>query len=167
MKRNVLLGVMVVTIVGLTVVGTTSKVHAASPFDGLSTFVERIAQKFGLKQADVQQVVDEVQAERMKGRQGEMDELLEARLNVAVKNKKITEAQKNLILEKHKELQAKRLSDWESWKDLTPEQRQTQRETQRTELEEWAKKNNIDASYLGGFGMGMGGRGKGMGWKMR
>lgn len=166
MKNKTLQNALAIAIVISLVAGATGNVHAVSPMDGISTIVEKLAQKFGLKQADVQSVFDEVHTERQKERQAEMTELLEARLTVAVINKKITEAQKTLILKKHAELQAKRASQAGTWQNLTPEERQNQAKKERAELEAWAKQNGIDTSYLMGR-MGMGGRGKGMGGWMK
>lgn len=46
----------------------------------------------------------------------------------------------------------------ETLKDKTPEERRAIMEKHRTELEAWAKANNIDPQYVGMFGM----KGKGM-----
>lgn len=58
-----------------------------------------------------------------------MQKNLEANLAQLVKDGKITEDQKNKILNKTKELQ-------------------TQHEAKKTELEKWAKDNNIDLQYF-------------------
>ncbi|PIS15690.1 hypothetical protein COT62_02315 [Candidatus Roizmanbacteria bacterium CG09_land_8_20_14_0_10_41_9] len=114
-----------------------------------STIIQRIAQKFGLKESDIQAVFDEEKAER----QAEMQSKFEERLDQAVQDDKITEDQKNLILAKHKELEANRASE-SDMKDLTPDQRKEAMETQRQSVENWAKQNGIDPQYLfGGFGM--------------
>jgi len=140
--------------------GTTSMVYATeTPKDGISTIIERIAVKFGLKKQDVQAVVDQVQSERQATRQKDALDQLEARLSVAVKNGKITEAQKSLIIAKHNELQAQRVKDQSTWQNLTPAERKTKMDEQRTALEAWAKQNNIDSQYIYGFG----GRGEGFG----
>jgi hypothetical protein len=124
--------------------------------DWHTTLVQRLAQKLGLQQSQVQSVFDDVHGEM----QTEMQKKLEERLTQAVKNGNITEAQKKLILAKHKELQLEREKNWEAWKNLTPEQRKAQMEKAKTELETWAKNNNIDTQWLAGYGM------KGMGRKL-
>jgi hypothetical protein len=139
---------------------------AATNTDMKANLVQKIAQKFGLKEADVQSVVDEARRENHEKRQAEMLTKLEERLTTAVKDGKITDAQKQLILNKHKELQAQRDKDLSAWQSLTPEQRKAKMEERQAELTAWAKANNIDSQYVFGFGgkgMGMGG---GMGRKM-
>lgn len=125
-----------------------------------NTLVQRLVQKFGLKTADVQSVFDTVHEER----QAQMEQKIADRLDTFVKDGKITEAQKRLILAKHEELQKNREADLQAWQNLTPEERRTKMDAQRTDLENWAKQNNIDVQYVLGFGREMGrGMGRGMG----
>lgn len=110
------------------------------------TIVQKIAAKFGLKEADVQSVYDTQRTER----QAEMQKRFEEMLTQSVKDGKITEAQKTAILAKHKEMQ-------------------TNREKEHAEWQSWLKANNLENVDLGlGFGRGMGkgmGMGRGMhGW---
>jgi hypothetical protein len=77
----------------------------------------------------------------------------EERLTQAVADGKITEEQKEKILDKHEEMQAK----MESLKDLEPEERKAQMQTLHEELKKWAEENNIDFPFFGmklGFGRG-------------
>lgn len=106
------------------------------------TLLDKIVEKFGLNQTEVEQVVTDYRNER----RGQMQAQYEERLNQAVTDGKITEEQKKLILEKHNQLQ----SQWDS--------ESQQRQQHREEMQTWAEENNIDLSYLG-FGMGRGGRG--------
>lgn len=122
------------------------------------TLVQRIAQKFGLQQSNVQSVFDEVRKER----QAEMQKRLEDRLAQAVKDGKLTETQKNLILAKHKEMQANREKNRDAWMKMTPEERRNEKQKIRTELEAWAKANTIPLEWVMPYGRG----GMGMGrWK--
>ena len=73
---------------------------------------------------------------------------LKQRLDKAVSDGKLTGAQEQLILDKVKELEAKRQQDLQNWKNLTPEQRKSAMQEQKTDLENWAKQNNIDLKYL-------------------
>jgi len=126
----------------------------ARGWDGANheTLIQRLVQKFSLKTADVQAVFDTVRNER----QDEMQQKMTERLETLVKQGKITEAQKKLIVAKHAELQAQRDKEMESMKDLTPEERRSKMDAYRTELESWAKQNNIDLKYVIGFGKGNG-----------
>jgi len=115
---------------GLVRTASVSAQTNESPFKSLIT---RIADKFNLKEADVQSVFDE----HKQARQEEMKARFEERLTALVKEGKLTEAQKKLIMDKKTELMNKK-------EDL--------RQQHRAELEKWAKDNNIDLNLLGGFG---------------
>ncbi len=105
-----------------------------------STLLQRIAEKFGLNQDDVDQVVADYQTERRQ----EMQSAYEDRLTAAVENGQITAEQKQLILEKHNQLQQEYDSE------------NQQRQQHQEELQAWADENGIDVSYLGvGGGRGM------------
>jgi hypothetical protein len=101
------------------------------------TIIQRIAAKFGLKEADVQSVFDVQRDER----QAEMQKRFEDNLTQAVKDGKITQAQKNAILAKHQQMQQ-------------------EREKERTDWQLWLKANNLENVDLG---FGFGGKGMGMG----
>jgi hypothetical protein len=124
-----------------------------------TTLVQRLAQKLGVQQTQVQSVFDEVRNEK----QAEMQKKLEERLTQAVKEGKITEAQKQLLLTKHKQMQDEREKNRETWQNMTPEQRRDAQQKARTELEAWAKANNISLEWLM-MGHGMGKMGRHM-WK--
>lgn len=119
-----------------------------------TSLIQRIAQKFNLKEADVKTVFDQHHSER----QAEMQKKVDEKLTQAVKDGKITEAQKQLIVAKHKEMQTQFESQKETMKDMTPEQRKTAMEAQKKSLQDWATQNNIDIQYLM-KGIGMKGRG--------
>ncbi len=109
-----------------------------------SSLIDKIAQKFNLKKEDVKAVFDQDHAER----ETTMQKQVEDELTQAVKDKKITEDQKQKLLAKRKELQAQREADRESFKDKTEAERHTAMEQKRTELEQWAKDNGISSEYL-------------------
>lgn len=141
-------------IIGLSFLGLTafgiSQVLAQSEQNKYPLIIQKIAQRFGLKESDVQAVFDEVRQERQK----EIQRRLEEKLNQAVKDGKITESQKQAILDKHKELAEKRLQNKEDWQNMTPEQRRQNMREQKQELESWASQNGIDLKYFfGWFGM--------------
>lgn len=121
----------------------------------MSSLVQKIADRFGLNEAEVQTVFDEnraehqakMEAEREK-KQAEIISRLEERLDEAVSNGEITEEQKALILAKQEELTSNRQAQMESTKDLTNEERRQIMETAREALQTWAQENNIDIKYL-------------------
>lgn len=137
------------TVAAMTLISVTPAA-AFWPFDNLtnksdttqSTLLDKIIAKFNLNQDEVEQVMTDYQSERRTQMQSQYEE----RLNQAVADGKITEEQKQLILEKHNQLQ----SQWDA--------ESNERQQHREEMQAWAAENNIDLSYLG-FGMGRSGRG--------
>lgn len=97
--------------------------------------IQRLAEKFRLREEDVQSVFESVREER----KNQMQKNWEERLDQAVKDGKITEAQKQAILKKQQEFKDKRVQNKE-------------------DLEKWVRDNNIDLKTLFPFG--------GMGFKM-
>ncbi|CAN5192045.1 hypothetical protein BH09PAT2_BH09PAT2_01590 [soil metagenome] len=75
----------------------------------------------------------------------EMQKKQEDRLTTLVSDGKITEVQKQLILEKVVEFKTARQADKQ---DMTKEERKIDMDKKRQELEAWAKTNGIDMQYL-------------------
>ncbi len=147
MKNKLLLPVLAFVLGGLIVFGV-SKVQAENQQVKFPPIIQKLVERFGLKESDVQTVLNEVRRER----QQQMQTRLEERLNQAVKDGKITESQKQAILAKHKELQEKRLQNKQDWQNMTPEQRRQAMQEQSQELKSWASQNNIDLEYFFGWG---------------
>jgi len=98
-----------------------------------------IAQKFNLNQDEVQTVFDQYREQRREQRQQENQQRMEENLNQAVADGKITESQKQLILQKHQEMQAERESE-----TFDPGQGRENARKHHDEMEQWAKDNGID-----------------------
>jgi hypothetical protein len=150
-KKKMLFPVMALAVLagGLLTVGSAFAQDSVNPHDSI---VQKIADKFGLSKDEVQKVFDEERTER----QAEMQAKNTERLDQLVKDGKITEEQRTLIINKQKELQAQKQVNKGGFKDKNPEEIKTQMETQRTTLETWAKENGINMEY---FRPGMGMRG--------
>ena len=74
-------------------------------------------------------------------------------LDEAVAIGELTESQKQLILDKHAEIQAEREFNHDAMEDLTNEERYARMEEHKIEIESWAEKNGISMEYLlGGHG---------------
>lgn len=137
MKYTYLLPALVVVLTGAAAIG----VNQVSAQEGMNSrmsgeyppIVQKLVTKFGLQENEVRALFDEERQER--GTQ--MKAKFEERLTQLVSDGKITEAQKQLIISKHQELQAQRGT----------EQTATHEE-KRAELEAWAKDNGIDVQYL-------------------
>jgi len=146
MKKKTIITLAIVTVMGLGLLGSSSA-FAQSKMDGqdhMSSLAQKIAEKFGLNQVDVQAVFDEEHETRKAG----MKANFEDQLSQYVTDGKITEAQKQLILQKRSELDTAREAKRESSKNLTPEERKSQMEAERTSLEAWAEENGIEIQYL-------------------
>lgn len=157
MNKKSLLTITAVTILGAGVLGSSSVFAqtTTNTQNPMSSLVQKIATKFNLNQSDVQAVFDEVHAKRDAQRKAQV----ESQLTQWVTEGKITEAQKQLILQKRQELQAEREANRTTMQNLTTEQRQAQKEAQRAELEAWAEQNGIDMQYV----TSVLGKGKGFG----
>lgn len=112
---------------GLIGLGGAGLVSAATDTSSSDSLVDKIATKFNLKKADVQAVFDQDQAERQAEREADFSDHLQS----LVDDGKISAAQKTLIENKHKELEAAR-------------------KTEMDNLKTWASQNNVDLKYLMG-----------------
>ncbi len=161
MKNKLILGLAGLGILGATTFGAVSTF--AQTNEGFqSSLIQKIAQRFNLNQADVQQVFDQNKTHRRNQRQQNLTD----KLTQAVKEGKITEAQKQAIIAKFADLKNNRAD----FKNLTPDQRKQAMDQKKTDMHSWATQNGIDLdtlkSILGGPGMGMGGmRGHRGDWK--
>lgn len=154
--------ILVLSLAGVTTFGVV-RAYAQTPTGGpFQSIIQKLAQRFGLNETDVKAVFDEVHTKRLT----QMDALYERRLTDAVQSGKLTETQKSLLIDKHKELQAKRQSDFASGQTMTFEQRKSAMQLQKQELQLWAQQNNIDLSYLFGRHKGIF-RGMRGGWHMK
>jgi uncharacterized membrane protein len=110
--------------------------------------VTKIAQRFGLKESEVQAVFDEERQEQKKQLESHLDD----RLSQAVKDRKITEVQKTAILSKIKELQEKKQTNIETWKNMSAEQRRAAMQKEKDDLKTWADHEGISLDLFP-FGM--------------
>ena len=155
-KQMLTVGLLTATVVG----GGLFAVSAnAATNTGDDTLATKIATKFNLNKDEVQTVVTEFRTEKQAEHQAERKIRVEERLTQAVKDGKLTEAQKTKIIE----YMASQESFFESLKDKTDEERKTAMETHKAEVQKWATDNGIDAQYLMPGGPGhRGGPGGGM-----
>ena len=133
---------------GVTYAATNST--GTKPMD---TLVNALVNKFNLNPTDVQQVVDQVMTEQRATREAEMTKSLTDRLNQAVTDKKLTQAQADAITAKLAEFK----SLHSSLEGKTEAEKLAAMKSKMTSLEQWAKDNNIPKEFLL-FGMhkGMG-----------
>lgn len=138
----------IVPVLALAIAGSgTASVARVSASTNTSTgtsLVQKIAQKFGLQESEVQAVFDQDRAEH----HAKMQEAMVDRLSEAVTAGKLTEEQKQKILDKQKQLQSTHEANREKFQSMTHEERHAEMQKLRTNLEQWAKENGIDAQYL-------------------
>jgi hypothetical protein len=104
------------------------------------TIVERLAEKFNLNKDEVQEVFLEMRDEHKANMMARWSEKLDS----AIAAGDITESQKEAILDKHEEMEAK----LESLKDLSPEDRHTQMQAVHEELRNWAEEQGIKVPFF-------------------
>src|SRR3989344_63264 len=95
-KKTLLIPAVAIILIGATLFAA-SQVSAQSGYGYGQTLVQKLAQKLGLGESNVQSALDEIRKEN----QAERQKLFEERLTQAVNDGKITEAQKQAILKKH------------------------------------------------------------------
>lgn len=146
------------TSLGVGVVNAESSSEAKT--DSMSSLIDKLSSKFNLNKDEVQKVFDE-QKQTM---QAEREEEVKSKIAELVKDGKLSQAQADAINAKRAEMQKEREANKDSFKDMTADERKTEREKKKTELEAWAKENNIDTQYLRYvMGHGPGGHGHGRG----
>lgn len=125
------------SVFGVGLVGAQDSTNPAS------SLVQKIAQRFNLNPSDVQKVFDEEHEERHQ----KMQEKMEQRLSQAVTDGKITESQKQAIINKFAEMKNNK-PDPEHFKNMTEEQRHQEMEQKKAELETWASQNGLSLDTL-------------------
>ncbi len=147
MKKKILIAVFI-GVFSLGAIFTASEVQAFAGRGQNQNMISALAKKLGLSEDKVKKAFDGIQADRQK----EMQAAFEKKLTQAVKDGKITESQKQLILTKHNELKKEQLANRENGQN------------KRAELEKWASDNGIPTEFFG-MGRGMkGGMGRARGW---
>lgn len=153
-NKKILASIFGVTLLGSTLFGA-SYVAAQKTDTATPSIVQRLAEKFNLNQDDVQKVFDEHRQENQKY----MQEQLAKRLDQAVKDGKITTAQKDAILKKHSEMVNVKFRNG-NFKELTAEEKQKMGQEKRAEMETWANEIGLDLAtiheLIGHNGMGKG-----------
>jgi hypothetical protein len=139
---------VVIGVTGVAGIGMASA--ASSSNSDPNNLVDKIASTFHLDKSKVQAVFDENRAEHDANRQAKLEE----KLAQAVKDGKLTKAQKSAILAKVKEIKSDMEANHDAMKDKTPAEHKAAMEQKRVELEQWAKDNNIPTKYLRFFMMG-------------
>ncbi len=145
MKKPLLIAGAVTSIglAGVGGIGVASAATTSSDTNG-NNLVDKIAATFNLDKSKVQAVFDS----NRQAKEAEHRAQTEKVLSQLVTDGKITSAQKDAILAKQKELQTARESERDTLKSKTASERKAYMDQQRSDLEQWAKDNNIPTGYL-------------------
>lgn len=149
MRNKIVLPVLGAALMAGTVLAP-ARMYASERGTPTSSVVQRIAQRFGLNEADVKAVFDEEKEDK----HARMQARYEQRLNKYVSEGLISETQKQLILDKQDEMEADRQARIQEGQSFTPEEEHTYRQNQRQELRNWAKEQGIELKYLFPYGRG-------------
>lgn len=141
-------------LVGVGTLGIAGLASAAS-MTATDTLAGKLAQKFNLKESDVQAVIDDHKSEY----KAEHEQKYEDRLTQAVKDGKLTADQKAKVLAKHNEIK----SFMDTLRDKTPDERRTALKQKMDDVRAWEKANSIPMGYLVGM---VPGKGHGFGPRM-
>lgn len=127
---------------------------SAQDFSGSNDLISKIARRFNLQESDVKAVFDQHRAEQ----ETQMKNQFSQNLDQAVTNGDLTNAQKDLILNKLEEVR-KRKKEIQAIQDQAA--RREARQQLQTDLKQWADQNGLDRRFLHPFG-GPRGHGRGM-----
>jgi hypothetical protein len=126
MKKLIIYTTMGVVIV-VSGVFVSSRVNAQEFNPANDTFVSRIAEKLGIAEEEVVEVVDDLREDMQAQRQAERAEAI----TQAIEEGKLTDRQAE-ILDAMEDLEMTgRPDDWGQWHEYTPEQREQLREARR------------------------------------
>lgn len=146
---------VLVIALGISSIGVNA-LHAATQtgtFHPMTNLVNAIAEKFSLNPSEVQAVFD---AEKIKA-EAQRESTYESNISTAVAEGNLTQTQADLIIDKHKVIEAERQNFENSDNDETSNMK-----NQIDSLRSWAQENNIPIQYLyfgpkeHMYGMGMG-----------
>ena len=161
LKRKVFFPVLALAIIGAGLMSTN--IVSAQTGTGANSLITAIAQKFNLNENDVKAVFEDQRSKRA----ANLTQKIEDRVTQAVKDGKITEAQKTAILAKLEEMKNNH-PDPSTFKNLTPDQKKTQMAQKKAEMDAWLNQNGISQQtfrqLIGFRGMGFGMKG---GWKLQ
>jgi len=154
MKRNnkIALGIAVATISAITLLGA----GVTSAYTTKEAMTDRIASKLNISKTEVEKVLNEFHTQEKADRTADRTTELQKKVDDGT----ITSAQKTLIENKLKEIDAERESNRDQ--NISREDMHAKMEDNRTALEKWATENGIDINLImPSRGHGMGGQNMG------
>jgi len=157
MKKQSIVAAIVAGVVTVGLSGVGVAYAATNPGSNhMSSLVDAVATKFNLNRSDVQSVFDSERAKIETTREQSVKDEIAA----LVTSKKLSQAQADALNTKRTELQAQREANRTADQNKTEAERDTLRQTRKTEIDAWLKQQGIDQQYgylLAGGGHGHGG----------
>ena len=151
LSKRYLLPIAAVAVVATATIGAATVSAATGNQPG--SLAQKLAGAFHLDATKVQTVIDQNRDEHHASMQAKMDQRYEDRLTKAVKEGKITDAQKTALIAEQKKLTA----ELAAGKDMSPTERRDLLKKVKDEATTWAKQNNLDVKWLlPGRAVGMG-----------
>jgi len=146
MNKKIILPTITILTLAAGIYGVTLVQASNVSSDPHNTIIERLSEKFGLNENDVEAVFKQVRQER----QAERQKAYYSRLNQLVIDGKISEDQKQLLATKHEELRREKQEHFDNHMSgyHDTEERKEHYENNKIELEKWAEENGIDLQYL-------------------
>lgn len=145
MKNKIILTALAITSAGAVALGTsTVSAQQTTATETYPPIVQKLAQRFGLNEHEVQAVFDEAQAEHHQ----QMQKRIEDRLQQAVSDGTLTQEQFEAIKLKHQELHQQRTSALDDWRRKGHGERQRLMQTHREELKNWYEANGLTFDQL-------------------
>jgi len=134
-KKNKTIAILVVSgslvgVLGIAGVFGIGRVLAEDSLDGYPKIIQNLAEKFGLNPDEVAQVFEDTR-----------DERIDEHLDQLVENGEITSEQKDLIITKMEEVQAK--IEEIRGQEMTADERRDAMQEVWQELRDWANENDI------------------------
>ena len=139
-KAKIIIPLAAITIISLGGLWGIKQVRADTVENNSPPIVQKIAERFGLNQDEVQQVFDEEHQYKMQQRK----QRFEDRLTIAVADGVITAEQKQALLQKMAELRP----DAAEMKELSFAERRQLHKQHREEMKAWVEANGIDLKAL-------------------
>jgi predicted RND superfamily exporter protein len=139
-KAAVLVVVVACVLVMLGVCGLSAIAAETEANYNFPPVIQKLVDKFNLDPAKVNDVLQE----ERKAADAKRESMVEQKLDQAVESGQITASQKEAILAKRVEMQAK----FETLRNLAPPERCEAMQQLRDEMEKWAQDNGIDAKQL-------------------
>lgn len=143
MKKHLIIPALVLTVAGTGGLLGARQAYAQAESDR-PPLVEKLAERFKLNPDEVQAVFEE----ERDAHRAEMEAKFSMQLDQYVEQGKITAEQKQLILEKQKEMMEQHQQEFEQLKVKSPQERKALMQQHRTDIETWAAEHGIDPQYL-------------------